>query len=362
MTRMTDANLFFVGSEPKFTTEITEMQLSRALSWYSQNKDKKDAYKYACDYFKKKLKVDATSVLKDASTTFGFMCRLVSNGAILIEKNQTWFDKEIESIKEQLKKPVAVAVDDTPSIKANTPNIQDRIRDKAYECIGELEGLLDDYITSKYKHDVSPYGTMTTMTIKDAQVKYILEWAKKYRAQYDEVLTTADKDLKEGYSNFTKPELKKVISYFDQVILDCQKVSGDSAKTRKPRKVKSKTPEQMVAKMNFMKEFTELKLVSVKPTEVIGAMTLWVYNTKNRKLGVYLAEDAGGLSVKGSSLVNFSESKSVQKTLRKPADVLPEILKGGKVYLRNALNNIRAVESGLTGRINSDIILLKTTK
>jgi hypothetical protein len=361
MTRITDANLLFVGSEPKFTGEVTQVQLSRTLSWYSQNKDKKDAFKYACDYFKKKLKIDATHVLKDKETTFGFICRMVTNGAILNEKNQLWFDKEIESVKEQLKKPVVVDTT-VETVKTNTPNIQERIREKASDCIGELEGLVDDLITTKFKQDVSPYGTMTTMNIKDAQVKYIVDWAKRYRAQYDDVLTTDDKQIKEGYSNFSKPELKKIISFFDQVILDCQKVSGDSAKTRKPRKVKAKTPEQLVAKMNFMKEFAELKLTSVKPTEVVGAMSLWVYNTKTRKLGVYLAEDAGGLSVKGSSLINFAESKSVQKTLRKPAEIIPEILKGGKVYLRNALNNIRAVESGLTGRINSDTILLKTTK
>jgi hypothetical protein len=361
MTRITDANLLFVGSEPKFTGEVTQVQLSRTLSWYSQNKDKKDAFKYACDYFKKKLKIDATHVLKDKETTFGFICRMVTNGAILNEKNQTWFDEQIESVKEQLKNPVVIDTTAT-TVKTNTPNIQERIKEKASECIGELEGLVDDLIISKFKQDVSPYGTMTTMNMKDAQVRHIVEWAKTKRVEFDDVLNTTEKDVKEGYSNFSKPELKKVVAFFDQVILDCQKVSGDSAKTRKPRKVKAKTPEQLVSKMKFMQSFKDLNLTSVKSTDVVGAMSLWVYNTKTRKLGVYHAEDAGGLSVKGSSITNYSESKSVQKTVRKPDVVLPEILNGGKVYLRSALNNVRAVESNLTGRINPDTILLKTTK
>jgi hypothetical protein len=87
-----------------------------------------------------------------------------------------------------------------------------------------------------------------------------------------------------------------------------------------------------------------------------------VYNTKTRKLGCYVADDAGGLSVKGSSLLNFTESKSVSKKLRKPEATLPEVLKGGKVYLRNALDNIKAVATPLTGRINSDTILLRIVK
>jgi hypothetical protein len=77
---------------------------------------------------------------------------------------------------------------------------------------------------------------------------------------------------------------------------------------------------------------------------------------------MYQASDAGGLSVKGSSIVNFSEEKSIQKKLRKPEVTLPEVLSGGKVYLRNALGNIRAVESALSGRLNDDTILLRVVK
>ena len=78
--------------------------------------------------------------------------------------------------------------------------------------------------------------------------------------------------------------------------------------------------------------------------------------------GCYHAIDADGFSVKGSSLLNYNESKSIQKTLRKPAEILPQILKGGKVYLRNALVDIRSVEVGLTGRLNADTILVRIIK
>jgi hypothetical protein len=114
--------------------------------------------------------------------------------------------------------------------------------------------------------------------------------------------------------------------------------------------------------MKFMPEFKELKLTSVKPTDIVGCMALWVYNTKTRKLGVYHAEDIGGLSVKGSSILNFVENKSIQKKLRKPEQMIPEVLNGGKVFLRNVMESIRAVDSKLTGRVNVDTILLKVTK
>jgi hypothetical protein len=358
MARITDANLAFAGLEPKFAVELSQIDLMKTLSWYSQNKDNKDAYKYASDFLKKKHKIDASSVIKSIPTTFGFVCRIVSNGGILSIKDQIWFDDMVKTIKNKLNEPVVV--EEKP--KAIVINIQERIRAKADDCIAELEGQVDEIISSGFSANSQPYAVFHTLEIKDAQTKYIVDWAKSKRVEFDEVLNTDDKELKEAYANFTKPQLKKMVAYFDQVILDCQRVSGQSVKSRKPRKRKTKSPEQLVAKMNFMPEFKELKLTSIKPTDIIGVMSLWVYNTKTRKLGVYHADDAGGLSVKGSSILNFNESKSIQKKLRKPEQLLPEVLNGGKVFLRNVMDSIRAVDGKLTGRVNADTLLLKVTK
>jgi serine/threonine protein kinase len=91
----------------------------------------------------------------------------------------------------------------------------------------------------------------------------------------------------------------------------------------------------------------------------------WIYmypdHIKTKKLGVYVADDSSGLSVKGSSIINFSERNSICKTLRKPETILPDVIKGGKVYLRNVMSTIKSKEKGLTGRLNSDTILLKIT-
>lgn len=363
MGRILDANEYFSGKEPSFDGEIAESDLSKVLTWYSNNKKMKDSIKYVCDYLKKKHKFNissTSSVLKLRGSTFGFVCRIVMRGAVLSESKQKWLDDEIEKIKKEYSEKVEVVEDTTE--KKKTPNIQERIKEKSDECIGELEGLFDTLTISKFNNSVSPYSVLHTFQMKTVNAKHIIEWAKHHRNEYDEVLTTDDKELKEGYSNFTKPQLKKCVSFFDQVILDMNQISGESVKTRKPRKRKEKTPEQLVAKINYCQEFKDLGLTSIQPKDIIGTLQLWVYNTKNRKLGVYHAEDAGGFSVKGSAITNFNVKKSVQKTLRKPQVTLPEVLKGGKVYLRTALETIKAVETGLTGRINSDTILLRTIK
>lgn len=359
MARMLDANQMFTGSEPKFSKELTQGDLMKTLSWYAQNKDSKDAQKFASEYFKKKFKLNVSDVLKSKPPTFGFLCRIVSNGGSLTGKDSVWFDSEIEDVKKRLSERVEV---EPVVTKVHTPNIQDRIKEKAKECIGELEAQIDILIDSRFNETVSPYGVMYGMEIKGVHVKHITDWFKVKRNEFDFVLNTTDSDIKEGYSNFKKTELKKLVTFCDQVILDAGKISGDSVKSRKPRKRKAKTVEQLTSKIKVCQEFKELNLTSVDVKSIIGVMQLWVYNTKTRKLGVYNASDAGGLSVKGSSIQNFSEDKSIQKKLRKPEITLPEVLKGGKVYLRNAIDGIKAVASPLSGRLNEDTILLRVAK
>jgi hypothetical protein len=359
MARILDANVVFSGQEPKFSIELSKTQLILALNWYSQNRTSKDAEKYVTDFFKRRLKKDIGAIAKDCTSTFCYVCRIVYNGGMLSVKDQIWFDNEAKQVEDKLNVKKVKVVEEKPT---NVISIQDRIREKSQECIGELEGQLDDYIASDYKIDASPYGVMHTTNIKSVHVSRIVDVFKRRRIEFDAVLNTDDKELKEGYGNFSKPQLKKVVAWCDQVILDCQKVIGSAAENRKPRKRKVKSPEELVVKVKVLDKFDELKLVSVPTTEIIGAMQLWVYNVKTRKLGCYHAEDAGGLSVKGTSLENFNESKSVHKKLRKPEVSLPEVMKAGKVLLRNYMDNIRAVESALTGRLNADTILLRSLK
>ena len=357
MVRTIDSNVVMYGHEPKFDRELSKIELMSTLNWYTQNKDTKDAVKYANDYFKKNYKLNVDSVIKNYPTTFGFVCRILNNGGSINEKELVWFNETIVKIKEDLAKPkVDVVVDDKPV----QPNIQDRIREKASECIGELEGLLDEYILSKFTSNPKPYGIMHTLNIKGVHTNRILEHWKRIRAEYDNALTTEDELIKEGYSNFSKTEIKKIVGFCDSVITDAMKVVSEANKTRKPRQRKQKSPEQLVSKLKYLDKHEEL--VSENPKDIIGALQLWVYNTKSRKLGCYNAEDASGLSVKGSSIISFNESKSIQKKLRKPEVTLPEVLKGGKVYLRTALDDIKAVAATLNGRLNTDTILLRIIK
>jgi hypothetical protein len=128
---------------------------------------------------------------------------------------------------------------------------------------------------------------------------------------------------------------------------------------RKPRAKKSKPAEKIIEKLKFLKQDDKLKLVSINPTDILGAKELWIFNTKTRKIGKYVAGEFTELGVKGTSITGFDEHKSVQKTLRKPEEQLKEFKAAGKVQLRKFLDDIKAVDIKLNGRINEDTVLLK---
>lgn len=360
MSRALDANILMTGTEPKFTDVVSSIQMAQALSWYSQNKASADSVRYANDFFKKNFKLDVSDIVKDYPATFGFVCRIVSNGGKLNETNQSWFDSRVSEIKiKALAKKATKKVVDAPV--TNVVSIQERLAEKIAEIAGELEGSIDDYILSGFTKMPSPFAIMQDRA-KGMHANRIIEMFKKNRAQFDEALNSDDEQIREGYSNFSKSELKKLVAYCDLIISDAMKIAGQAANNRKVRKKKAKTPDQLVTKLKFATEFKDLNLVSVEPGGIVGAQSLWVYNTKTRKLGLYQAEDVTGLSVKGSSITGFSEMKSIQKTVRKPEALVPKVVDGGKVFLRNVLSEIKAVESKLTGRINADTILLRVVK
>ena len=346
------------GGEPKFTqlTEISKIEMSQALTWYTQNRDNKFAYKAISDYVKKhKIKASAEAI-NSQSTTFGYVCRMLERGIILNDKHQVWFDERLNNIKNYVS--TKKEVDDEEVSTVNTVSIQDRINEKVAEIAGELEGSIDDFIKSGYTESKSAYAIMQDK-VKGIHASKLLEIFKRRRAQFDEALNSDDEQVLESWDCYSKSQLKKLVSFCDNLIVDIMKFLQASAQSRKPRKRKQKSPEQLVAKMFYQKEYPPANLKSEDPKKIIGAQQLWVYNTKTKKLGVYIAEDAVGLSVKGSTILNFSESKSITKTLRKPDEVIPKVLTGGKVYLRNVWDDLTTKESVLTGRINTDTILLK---
>ena len=139
----------------------------------------------------------------------------------------------------------------------------------------------------------------------------------------------------------------------------CDQIIDEAKLTKKKKVVPA---DKLVAKLKFKVTDDKLNVASVPPVQLIGAQACVVYNTKTRKIGFYYSSNISGLTVKGSSISNFTEM-SKQKTLRKPEIQLRDFKEQNtQKKAETWIKNIKSTEISLTGRLNEDTMILKVFK
>jgi hypothetical protein len=244
-----------------------------------------------------------------------------------------------------------------------TPSIQDRVRESAYKMTEEIEDAIEGFQTDPEAFDPKAFKMLNLLKgkeVKAAHARIIKGFYSKDLAELELLASgNGDEQLREGYSHRSKKQIKNLIAFYQEIMMACDMLAQEAKVNRAPRKTKAVPKEKLIAKLKFMKTNEPLKLVSINPVDIIGAGELWIFNTKTRKLGRYIASEFNTLNVKGTTITNFDEFKSVQKTIRKPEEKLKEFKAAGKVQLRKFLDDINATDTKMNGRINEDTILLK---
>ena len=148
--------------------------------------------------------------------------------------------------------------------------------------------------------------------------------------------------------------------FLERAVADCASYVQVKKADRQPRPTKQKTPAQLIRKFKYLRKFEELDLTSVSPEKMVNGTEAWLYNTKTRKLIYVIADEViKTYSIKSNSVIGFDPNKSVQKTLRKPAEQIKEHMKGGKPNNRKQFANIKATEIKYNGRGNEHVVILK---
>lgn len=351
-------NQLLSKEEPEFGfMELSQGELTLALNWYNQNKEKEASYKYLTEYCKAEGIAAKPEQIEQQVSTVGFVCRMLTRGAILDRKSLAWLSKHLKDmagIVVETKVPVVAVV-------AKPVSIQDRLKEKSNKSIGLLEGAVDEFILSDFKNVPNTLQLMRENEVKGASGPSIVNFFKKCRDEFRLAAAGTDAELEEGYSNYTVPQLKKMADLYDQIVSDTLTIMGESVAGKTPRKKKLKTPEKQVKYLKFCTEDNTLKIKSIPPTRMVGSEGVWVYNRKNRLLSHYVADDASGLGVKGCAFLNYSKTKSRTKKLRKPEEVLPQVLSGGKVVLKNLFDALTTKDAKVTGRMNKETLLVRVT-
>lgn len=356
-------NQLLSKEEPSFLTqaELTKIDMTLALNWYSQYKKNETSYRYLAEYCKANNLNVTTKQIESQASTLGFVCRMVMRGAILDVSSKIWLSNRLTSL-------AALSVTDSlfdepkeipvaPPVKPAT--IQDRIKAQSSKCMGALEGCIDEFILSDFKKNPNTLAVMRDHDMKGVHGPNIVNFFKKRRDEFRVAIVGKDEQIREGYSNYSVPQMKKMEALYDQIISDALTVMGESLAARSPRAKKVKSPEAQVKTLKFCTEDKDLDIKSVPPTRMIGSEGVWLYHRTSRMLSYYAADDASGLGVKGCALTNYSKSKSWTKKLRDPVKILPTVLTSGKVILKNLKGELTTKEGKINGRLGKDTLLVR---
>jgi cell wall-associated NlpC family hydrolase len=365
-----------VGSEPvwdpvralEFTDEEFDHHMRISLRYYNYFYTTKELKKYLVDwarnYDSAAHKFDKATLDKFAKASDSLLpltpCALAKahkQGMPLHERHVTYLVSSIRKVVDNLVDEAEVIDPTAPVVVKVT--IQDRLNDILKTHILHFEELEDALIEGKTV-DPKAYEYLTGKNVPQGMLSRIAAVFEKHQDEMNEARAGKDEQLNEGYAHYKAADYKRFDAFYTKLIADLTSYGQVKKATKKVTVRKPPAKEKLVAKLKYLKEEKTLRLVSVNPVDIVGATELWVYNVKTRKLGKYVAESMGGaLTVKGTAIVGFDVSTSVQKTLRKPELQLKEFLAAGKIQLRKFIEDIKATEIKLTGRIGLDTILLK---
>ncbi len=362
----------YTGEEPRWDTEKAlkmaddefNHALRKSLSYYNYYYSIKDTKKYLLDWMKTTGTFTKDHIRAIDGSIDKWLPMTVCSLIMANRAGMPFKPTHIEYITVKLAKTIKMAEPEIAEIKnakATEPviTIQDRLAEKTNELIGEIEGHYD-LMSQKQATDLKPYDFFVANNVPQGQLGKYEQVFLDRKQELELAQSGTDEQLKEGYRHLANADFKRHYAFMDNILASIEQYRKIKKATKKSRVKKAPNKQKLISKIKYLKEDKGLKLVSINPIEILDSTELWIYNIKTRKLGKFVAEAYQTLSVKGTTILNFDAAKSVCKTLRKPEEKLKEFNKAGKIQLRKFLEDIKATETRLKGRISSDIILLKT--
>jgi hypothetical protein len=293
---------------------------------------------------------------------------------IVPEVYKTGLVKFVDALAEEGNQIVAIKkVEEKSKKNVHVPTIQERLMEASEEKLDEIESWLDDFLRDPAKNtlgDKTPLESFRKNEINLGHTRWITKWYEGPLAEMEELLslpkaseqTEDQKQLAEGFNHFTKAQQKELLEFYKRIFQAMEILRAEKKQVRPPRKTKQKSASELVKRLKFKSSDVDTGIASVNPAEIIGATAIVVFNCKNRKLGIYYAEDACTFQIKGTSLQFFDEDRSTQKTIRKPQEILPHWKKVTKHKLSTQFDYLKTTETKLNGRFNEDTVILKVFK
>lgn len=356
-----------VGLETTDWTKVKDIKAAfrDTLRHYSYFYDNKESVKWVVAWLKKNgtkedLKAYQAAPAWRTSMTAASILKMLTNGAPLPESDIVWAKKSInETIaygREELKTKLQ---ENVVNIPRKTP--AEILKEKTSNFIAEIEGVIDEWSDGVWL-DIDNYSVYNELKLIDAAsniAKGVVDYYTPLKEELEELISKKTPDLVEGYSHLSPKKKKEYLKLINVIIDDAERYLLSKKAVRKTRVAKPKTSIQQVAKVKYLKESTEYKLVSIDPASIIGSDTVYLFNVKYRTLIKATTQAAAGFTVKGTTLQGLDSDNTSKKKLRKPDEFLKDFMGSTKAKSAKAYADLKTKPSEFTGRINDDVIILK---
>lgn len=340
----------------------------KALNHYNLEVDSNIKQEWVLEYFKNN-DLNTNKLSKLPASLFdqlGVLIRLKNIGIKLIEPHERYITSKHyqlwtlanNTLSEKQETNYKKLIKESPEPIQNNESLE--------KLLTIFEDLFDKVLLEKIK--IPDLGKLITEhNLNKNQYQLIKIECKLLLDKYTSLFNNydTDTDIKESYQHIKKAGLQRGIFFLESIITECDKTV---IKKKIVRQKKNKPAKDIVKKIKYLKtalftstlnENIAITLNSFDPKYIIGCKELLIFNANTRKLFVYKSIDDTGLSINGSTLLNFSEENSYCKTIRKPETFFKDHEKLGKRELNNKIKEVKSVMGKVTGRINKYCILLK---
>lgn len=317
--------------------------------------------KYCAKHYDKKAAALLKALPDRDFTVVGKYTYLINLGATLDENILKTIGTQYERLLAKAHNVKQEKQQQEQKTEAPVMSIQDRMREQIQPVCAEWNYYLDQVALRQARAaDFDPYRDIQIADfVKPAHAKLMREVFEPTHAEAQQVAEWKDEVIREAYDYMNAATRKDFLAAVEKILTACDTVINSGRAKRTVRKKKSPDKQKLVSKVKCLESLPELGLASINPVSIMEAKTLWAYNTKNRKLAMYVADEyEQTLSISGTTIKGFDTAKSAQKTVRKPGD-----LKGCDKLSRTKFDKFYAglttTETAVNGRLNEHTLLLK---
>lgn len=347
----------FHGKEPEFeniivTEDTYQEELSTALNWYS-TVPLATRREWYIKWGDKEGYRNIANIPKDYMFTVSSLARMHMRGFPLHDGEVFWLKDRTRQLLEEFGDITQTHVIENELRKYKQQEQLDALLGSVYQ---ELDDMIDRQLETGFRQRV---GQLCCTGLKISHINELTDYYTKQMNEFKVALTGSDDDINEAYKHIKPYLISRVIELHEDILFELENQASFIRldNPRKPRKKKIKTPEELTNKVKYLKYDDQYDIISVTPEKLIGASVAYIFNTKNRKLSKYISDNSG-LTVKGTTLHAFNIEESYQKTIRKPKEFFAKFKALAKVPATQMLDDVKAAEGKLTGRINEHCVII----